>query len=131
MTLDAHAIRAIVEGEHGDPFAVLGPHRVETPDGAAMAYRAIVPGAAGLRVLRAGAPPTPMERVHHAGFFVTVLPDRRDPFDYRLEVTRNGHVTQIEDPYRFSSHRLKGVSEKERRQIVRENAARLYGLALA
>jgi len=26
---------------------------------------------------------------------------------------------------------LKGVSEKERRQIVRENAARLYGLALA
>ena len=25
---------------------------------------------------------------------------------------------------------LKGVSEKERRQIVRENAARLYGLAL-
>src|SRR5258705_331794 len=32
-TLDADAIRAVVEGEHGDPFAVLGPHRVQTPDG--------------------------------------------------------------------------------------------------
>jgi len=28
-----------------------------------------------------------MERVHPAGFFETVLPDRRDPFAYRLEVT--------------------------------------------
>ena len=42
MMLDAHAIRAVVEGEHGDPFAVLGPHRVQTPDGAALAVRAIV-----------------------------------------------------------------------------------------
>src|SRR5439155_668309 len=37
MTLDPHAIRAVVEGTHGDPFAVLGPHRVQTPDGAAVA----------------------------------------------------------------------------------------------
>ena len=103
MMLDADAIHAIVEGEHGDPFAVLGPHRVQTPDGAAMAVRAIVPGAVAVRVLRAGAPPTSMERVHPAGLFETVLPDRREPFAYRLEVTRNGHVTEIDDPYRFPS----------------------------
>src|SRR5499426_1261683 len=103
MTLDAQAIRAIVEGKHGDPFAVLGPHRVQTPDGAAMAVRAIVPGAAAVRVLRAGAPPVPMERLDPAGFFETVLPDRREPFAYRLEVTRSGQVTEIEDPYRFPS----------------------------
>jgi len=103
MTLDQHAIRAVVDGEHGDPFAVLGPHRVQTPGGAAVAVRAIVPGAAAVRVLPADAPPTPMERLHPVGFFETVLPDRRDPFAYRLEVTRGGHITEIEDPYRFPS----------------------------
>src|SRR3989441_6614380 len=103
MTLDPHAIRAVVDGEHGDPFAVLGPHRVQTPGGAVVAVRAIVPGAAAVRVLPADAPPTPMERLHPVGFFETVLPDRRDPFAYRLEVTRGGHITQIEDPYRFPS----------------------------
>ena len=103
MTLDADAIRAVVEGTHGDPFAVLGPHRVQTPDGAAVAVRAIVPGAAAVRVLPADAPPIPMERLHPTGFFETVLPDRHDPFAYRLEVTRDGHITEIEDPYRFPS----------------------------
>src|SRR4030095_11784344 len=103
MTLSPEAIRAVVEGEHGDPFAVLGPHRVPTSDGAAVAVRAIVPGAAAVRVLRADAPPTPMERLHPVGFFEAVLSDRRDPFVYRLEVTRNGHVTEIDDPYRFPS----------------------------
>ena len=74
MTLDPHEVHAVVEGEHGDPFAVLGPHRVQTPDGAAVVVRAIVPGAAAVRVLRADAPPTAMECLHPAGFFETVLP---------------------------------------------------------
>src|SRR5499433_2753771 len=103
MTLDTDAIRALVEGEHGDPFAVLGPHRVQTPLGAAVAVRAMMPGAAAVRVLPAGESPTPMERLHPTGLFETVLPDRCDPFVYRLEVTRNGHITEIEDPYRFPS----------------------------
>ena len=67
MTLDADAIRAVVEGRHGDPFAVLGPHRVQTPDGAAVAVRAIVPGAAAVRIVPADAPPTSMERLHPVG----------------------------------------------------------------
>jgi 1,4-alpha-glucan branching enzyme len=103
MTLDPHVIHAVVEGEHGDPFAVLGPHRVQTPEGAAVAVRAILPGAAAVRVLPADAAPSPMERLHPAGFFETVLPDRLDLFAYRLEVTRDGQITEIEDPYRFPS----------------------------
>ena len=103
MTLDADAIRAVVEGKHGDPFAVLGPHRVQTPDGAAVAVRAIVPGAAAVRIVPTDAPPTSMERLHPVGFFEAVLSDRPDLFAYRLEVTRNGHVTEIDDPYRFQS----------------------------
>src|SRR5262249_48771480 len=50
-TLDPDAVRALVEGEHGDPFAVLGPHPVRTTDGAAIIVRAIVPGATAVRVL--------------------------------------------------------------------------------
>src|SRR5215471_11064644 len=103
MALDAHAIRAVVEGEHGDPFAVLGPHPVQTPDGEAVAVRAIVPGATAVRVLPADAAPVAMARLHPEGFFETVLAHQRVPFAYRLEVTRNGHVTEIEDPYRFPS----------------------------
>ena len=103
MTLDADAIRAVVEGKHGDPFAVLGPHRVQTPDGAAVAVRAIVPGAAAVRIVPSDAPPTSMERLHPVGFFEAVLSDRPDRFAYKLEVTRNGHVTEIDDPYRFQS----------------------------
>jgi 1,4-alpha-glucan branching enzyme len=103
MTLHPDAVRAVVEGEHGDPFAVLGPHRVQTPDGAAVAVRAIVPGAAAVRVLPAGGLPTPMERLHPSGFFEALLPARREQLGYRLEVTRDGHTTEIDDPYRFPS----------------------------
>src|SRR2546423_5873176 len=101
--MDANAIRAVVEGEHGDPFAVLGPHRVQTANGAAVAVRAIVPGAAAVRILPADAPPTPMERLHPVGLFEAVLSDRRDLFAYRLQGTRDGPVTEIEDPYRLQS----------------------------
>src|SRR2546425_1888299 len=103
MTLDPHATRAVVEGEHSAPFAVLGPHRVQTPDGAAVAVRAIVPGAAAVRVLPADAPPTAMERLHPVGFFETVLPDRPDPLAYRLEGTRVGPITEHAGPYPFPS----------------------------
>ena len=69
MMLDAHVIRGVVEGEHGDPFAVLGPHRVQTPDGAAVVVRAMLPGATAVSVLSEGVPATPMERLHAAGLF--------------------------------------------------------------
>src|SRR2546429_1107058 len=101
--LDAEAIRAVVEGEHGDPFAVLGPHCVQTPDGAAVAVRAIVPGAAAVRILPADAPPTSMERLHPAGFFETVLSDRRDLFAYRLDGAREGPRHRLDHPPRLPS----------------------------
>src|SRR2546423_13555296 len=97
--LDAEAIRAVVEGEHGDPFAVLGPHRVQTPDGTAVAVRAIVPGAAAVRVLPADAPPTSMVRLHPLGFFETVLPDRRESLAYPLPGAPDGPTPPIPHPH--------------------------------
>jgi 1,4-alpha-glucan branching enzyme len=103
VILDASSIRAVVEGEHGDPFAVLGPHPVQTPAGAAVVVRAMLPGASAVRVLPAGAPPAPMERLHPGGLFETVVAEQRQPFAYRLEVVRDGRATEIDDPYRFPS----------------------------
>jgi 1,4-alpha-glucan branching enzyme len=102
-TLDRDVIRALVEGEHGDPFAVLGPHPAPAEAGAAVVVRAIVPGASELRLLPEGAGPTPMRRIHADGLFETTVPARDRPLVYRLEVTRDGRVTQIDDPYRFPS----------------------------
>src|SRR5262249_57806372 len=94
---------ARVAGGAGGRCAGSGAPRGERRAGAAGAVGAMVRGAAAGRVLCAGAPPVPMERLDPAGFFETVLPDRREPFAYRLEVTRSGQVTEIEDPYRFPS----------------------------
>ncbi len=44
-TLSAEVIEAIVQGEHGDPFAVLGPHQVGVGARTAVAVRAFLPDA--------------------------------------------------------------------------------------
>jgi 1,4-alpha-glucan branching enzyme len=97
-------VRAIVAGEHGDPFAVLGPHPVTTEAGPALAVRAFLPWARAVRVRPAapGAAPVPMERIHGDGLFEAVLPGAALPAAYRLEVEhQKGDVLILEDPYRF------------------------------
>src|SRR4051794_2792253 len=46
-TIGLDEIRAIVDGRHGDPFAILGPHRV----GGHLLVRAFLPGASHVAVL--------------------------------------------------------------------------------
>jgi 1,4-alpha-glucan branching enzyme len=91
---------AICEGRHGDPFAVLGPHR--TAEGGCV-LRAFLPGAAratavaadGVEVLGELSPREP------AGFFEGSIPgDRAGPYRLRVE-WRSGETDVIEDPYRF------------------------------
>jgi len=104
MTLSPAEAEAIVAGEHGDPFAVLGPHRVTGEGPAAVAVRAFLPDAAAVRLVQRGAPGAPraMTRVHPAGLFEAVVGDPGTPFAYRFEVvTGGGAVRQVEDPYRF------------------------------
>jgi 1,4-alpha-glucan branching enzyme len=106
MTLAAGEIKALVDGEHEDVFSLLGPHVVEGRGGPAVAVRALLPGAAAVRVLpRAPGPePVDMARVHPAGLFEAVVPDQRAPFPYRLELRgADGALEETEDPYRFPS----------------------------
>jgi 1,4-alpha-glucan branching enzyme len=87
-------VAAIVAARHGDPFAVLGPHR--TDDG--WVVRAFVPGAETLELLRDGAA-HPLERRHAEGFFEGVV--SAEPGSYRLLARSGGAEWTVLDPYRF------------------------------
>ncbi|MBI4892476.1 MAG: 1,4-alpha-glucan branching enzyme, partial [Acidobacteria bacterium] len=87
---------AIVGGYHGDPFSILGPHRVFKQ----WIVRALLPQAASARLLCPDAEPVPMEQVHPGGLF-EVKP-KADPGAYRIEVElQDGGTEIVEDPYRF------------------------------
>jgi 1,4-alpha-glucan branching enzyme len=93
-TIGRDEIRAVVEGRHGDPFAILGPHRV----GGHLVIRAFLPGADRVAVL-AGSTETPLERIDDAGLFEGIVAE--DTGAYLLTVTWDGSEHLIEDPYRF------------------------------
>ncbi len=95
-------IEAIVQADHGDPFAVLGMHQ-DGPDGP-LEVRAFLPGARRVWVVDAasGDPAGEAEKVHDEGFFVATLPGRRERFRYRLRVEFPLATVEFEDAYRFS-----------------------------
>ena len=92
-------IAAIVEARHGDPFAILGPH--DTQDG--LEVRAILPGADQVLVVESatGKIATEALRLHNAGLFVARIPDRREPFRYRLRAKSGGSEHELDDIYSF------------------------------
>ena len=105
MSLPPAAVRALVTGEHGDPFAVLGPHA--DADGS-LVIRALLPDAGSVQVIpREGgdAGPAAAHCTPH-GFWEGRVPvpagTAPASFVYRLRVTdAAGHAVEIEDPYRF------------------------------
>ena len=95
-TLDPAAAQAIVEGRHGDPFAVLGPHMV----GGEVVVTAFVPGAERLFLLGAkSAKPVEAQSVPgFDGLFQGVLAKKGA---YRLKAEGHGTEWEFEDPFRF------------------------------
>ena len=103
-TLSSEEIEAVVVGEHGDPFAVLGPHQVEVGTGTAVAVRVFLPGVRQASVVPVDFPDDgePMELLHTDGFFEAVFSGQRHLFAYRLRVVDGqGQTLEVEDPYRF------------------------------
>jgi 1,4-alpha-glucan branching enzyme len=103
-TLTAEAIEAIIRGEHGDPFAVLGPHEVYVAPEPCVVVRAFLPDAGEATVVHADgvSEAQPMTLIHPDGLFEVVAPTRDGLFPYRLRVVdRQGQGCEIEDPYRF------------------------------
>ncbi|TCP76913.1 1,4-alpha-glucan branching enzyme [Rhizobium sp. PP-CC-2G-626] len=93
--IDHDAITALIEGRHGDPFAVLGPH----PHADRTIVRVLMPGAVGIDLLDplSGAVATSLELVHPAGLFAALTDLPR----YRLQITWPEAVQETEDPYAF------------------------------
>ncbi|MHB1371464.1 MAG: GlgB N-terminal domain-containing protein, partial [Pseudomonadaceae bacterium] len=89
-------VDALVRAEHGDPFAILGPHA----DGDGLVIRAYLPNALSVEVLdRSGANALgSMEQGQVPGFFVTRL---LHPQPYLLRIRWAGGEQVTEDPYSF------------------------------
>jgi 1,4-alpha-glucan branching enzyme len=93
-------IEAIVGGYHGDPFRILGPHRVQKLRGAtSWEVRAFLPQAESAEVVLEDARVV-MERKNPQGFFIAQMDG--DPRLYRLSAKLSGGGrVELEDPYRF------------------------------
>ena len=94
--IDPASARALVEGRHADPFALLGPHR----RGRGWQVAAFVPGAERLQVLLGAGRMMPADPVPDcAGLFVAKLGGAPQP--YRLRAEGHGSAWEFEDPFRF------------------------------
>ena len=90
---------AIVAGTHGDPFAVLGPHRIGSNGGHIV--RAFVPGVHELEAIDTnGATLATLERVADAGIFTGTVHGAETP-SYRLRARTEATTFEFDDPYRF------------------------------
>src|SRR5579863_3908689 len=92
-------MEATVGGYHGDPFNILGPHRVQQPLGH-WEVRAFLPQAESAEVIFARDVRIPMEKKHPHGFYVAQM--EGDPQAYKLRIVLPGGAAQeFEDTYRF------------------------------
>ncbi len=90
------AVVALVDGRHGDPFSILGDHRV---DGERV-IRAFMPGARGIDIVARedGSRLATLEMVHPAGLFAGPV-SKAGP--YRLSVHWPEAIQEVDDPYSF------------------------------
>src|SRR3954469_7912907 len=92
-------VEAIAGGTHGDPFAFLGMHKTSV----GLYVRAMLPDAEAMAVVdsASGTVVAHGERIQPAGVFVASMPERQEPFRYRLRVLWAGYLHEFEDAYRF------------------------------
>ncbi|REC94221.1 1,4-alpha-glucan branching protein GlgB [Kushneria indalinina] len=94
--LNPDAAQALVEGSHGDPFAVLGPHEEDH----AMVVRAFLPRAIGVELLERDSDRvlTRLQPGQVPDLFVGRL-DRLAPYRLRIRWPHGEEI--VEDPYAF------------------------------
>ncbi|QDU96054.1 1,4-alpha-glucan branching protein GlgB [Lignipirellula cremea] len=102
------SVRALMEGRHGDPGSVLGPHEIDCGDGKAMAVRAFFPETQQAWILDAPSdPPRAMRKIHPAGLYEAICPipavARRPHYQLRV-AGPGGEVKTMHDPYAFEPY---------------------------
>jgi 1,4-alpha-glucan branching enzyme len=102
MSLSVHpdALKSLVEGTHGAPFEILGPHAV---DGGQVIIRAFQPRASEVSVvMEATGVWAAMTRIHDGGIWEVSLPGADAGMRYHLAVKDYyGETVTVYDPYRF------------------------------
>ena len=98
--LPVHLMESIVNGNHGRPYDVLGPHPVDDGEEAGAVVRVFLPYATQVTLV-AAEQEYACNQIHSGGLFEVFVP-LRPPFSYQLRVlTDRGDVITVEDPYRF------------------------------
>ena len=94
-------LAAILAADHSDPFSYLGMHQHKTATSDDLIVRAFLPHALSVDVLRTdGTVAGTLANADDTGLFSGTIPGDA-PFAYRLRVTYEGAVTDIDDPYSF------------------------------
>ena len=118
---DQGEIDAIVSGDHGDPFGVLGPHAVGS---AGYAIRVFAPDTEAVEVIDAGdgSSLATLERVHQQGFYAGVVAHGAGAPAYKLRLRRGAHRWEAHDPYRFPPY----LGELDTHLLAEGSHQRLY-----
>jgi 1,4-alpha-glucan branching enzyme len=90
-------IDALLNGRHGAPRNLLGPHDA-TPG--SFVLRVLRPRCIGVEALGADNVTYPLHRQYNSDLFEATLPTSAGPA-YRLRIVTDGGAYEIEDPYRF------------------------------
>ena len=99
-TLKSEELNDLISASHGDPFSILGPHRL----GDGYVIRVFHPFAESINLIETGEHNAEQwfSKTHESGLFELILPGRQEPPRYLLDVTfPGGHSVRNEDPYRF------------------------------
>ena len=96
MSTDSEAV-AIETGEHGDPFAFLGPHEQE---GGRVIVRSFQPGARSVTLIDASGTTVEAARRDEQGLFEAIC-EHGLQRPYRLRVSFPGGDQELVDPYQF------------------------------
>ncbi|HMD43580.1 MAG TPA: 1,4-alpha-glucan branching protein GlgB [Candidatus Acidoferrum sp.] len=101
------ALTSLLLARNADPFAILGPHSFNTPQGRRWVVRFFQPRAVeGELLLDGEANPLPARKMRGEGFFEVTLPAPREfppaPSSYRIRFrTEYGEVLESHDTYAF------------------------------
>jgi 1,4-alpha-glucan branching enzyme len=103
ITASEVEIQQIIQGEHHDPFHVLGAHKVVLGGEPAVSIRAFLPQVASAAVISSTLDrPCEMVKVEPQGFFEALIEERGELFPYRIRLTDgSGNTWEIWDPYSF------------------------------
>jgi 1,4-alpha-glucan branching enzyme len=100
-------VASLLAARNADPFGLLGPHPVDSPQGRLWSIRAFQPRAVEAQIILQGqANPVPMRRLRDTGFYEATLPSSSDvapaPSSYRLRFRNEyGEVWESHDTYAF------------------------------